>query len=278
VKAFLDIVRRVKGRVGRALFKYRLPRRPFSYLSRHSVEPVRMLADALSASRPTEDLYHAWRQIPGGHKWWHYFEIYERVLGPLRSRQIRLLEIGVYHGASVAMWRAYLHPQSIIVGLDIDPRCAAFDRPDERVHVRVGDQSDPLFLQRVVDEFGPFDVVIDDGSHVCSHMIKSFDFLFLRGMTNDGIYIAEDTHANFWPGYRDQRYSFVDLCKDLVDLTHAHYVANVGVIPFTLGQDRRVSDALMTRIGAQISEIRFLDSVIVLQRRSSRPLPTIEHL
>lgn len=176
------------------------------------------------------------------------------------------------------MWGKYLHPESVIVGLDIDDACATFNRPTERVHVRIGDQSDVAFLRAVVEEFGPFDVIIDDGSHVCSHMIKTFDYLFLNGLTDAGVYIAEDTHSNFWPGYRDQRYSFIDLCKDLVDLSHAHYFDHYGLDAFTLGTPKRLGEIAVSRIGAQIEEIRFLDSIVVIQRRVDRPLPTVEHL
>ncbi len=237
-----------------------------------------MLAEVGTARRPSEQLYKIWQQIPGGHKWWHYFCVYEKIIGPLRDRPIRFLEVGVYNGGSLAMWRQYLHPESTIVGLDIDPRCAEFSKPGEGVHVRIGDQSDTAFLRAVVDEFGPFDVVIDDGSHICSHMIKTFDFLFLNGLADRGVYFAEDTHSNFWPGYRDQKYSFIDLCKDLVDLSHACYAKSTAISTFTLGDATRASELSLTRIGAQIEEIRFFDSIVVLQRDAHRRLATVEHL
>ena len=272
------IARPVYRRITAALYAYRSPRNPSFHLSPHSIEPIPMKAAADTCGRPTEDLYQIWQTIPGGHKWWHYFRTYERVIGPLRTQPIRLLEVGVYKGGSLAMWRKYLHSESVIVGLDIDRACTAFDQPKERVHVRIGDQSDVEFLRAVVKEFGPFDVVIDDGSHVCSHMIKTFDYLFLNGLTDTGVYIAEDTHSNFWTGWRDQRYSFIDLCKDLVDLSHAHYFCNRGISAFTLGMPSRLEEIAVTRIGAQIDEIRFLDSIVVIQRRVDRPLPTAEHL
>ena len=109
-------------------------------------------------------------------------------------------------------------------------------------------------------------------------MIRSFDYLFLNGLTPSGVYIAEDTHSNLWLDYRDQLYSFLDLCKDLVDLSHAHYFNNLRVPAFTLGSPDRVKEISVSRIGAQIEEIRFLDSIVVIQRRSNRPLPTTEHL
>ena len=173
--------------------------------------------------------------IPGGHKWLHYFEAYQEVFDLLRSRPIRMLEIGVYHGASLAMWRRYLHPDSVIVGIDIDPTCARFEAADRHLHVRIGSQADPVFLAGVVTEFGPFDVILDDGSHVCSHMITSFDELFLAGLRDDGLYIAEDTHTNFWPEFRDQPYSFIDLCKDLVDYMHWHHIVMPHEINYRLG-------------------------------------------
>ena len=105
-----------------------------------------------------------------------------------------------------------------------------------------------------------------------------FDHLFLNGLTDRGVYIAEDTHSNFWLEYRDRPYSFIDLCKDLVDLSHAHYVNHPDIVSFTAGARGRVTEVAITRIGAEIEEIRFLDSIVVIQRRALRPLPTVEHL
>lgn len=272
------VARPIYRKTRAALYRYRVPEGPAAYLSSHSLERVPVKAEGELSSRPAEDLYQIWRTIPGGHKWWHYFRIYESIIGPLRGQPIRLLEVGVYKGGSLAMWRKYLHPESVIVGLDIDDTCTNYDRPAEKVHVRIGDQSNETFLRAVVEEFGPFDVIIDDGSHVCSHMIKTFDYLFLHGLAERGVYIAEDTHSNFWPGYRDQWYSFIDLCKDLVDLSHGQYFDHPGLGAFTLDSPQRLKEISMSRIGAQIEEIRFLDSVVVIQRNANRPLPTVEHL
>jgi hypothetical protein len=48
--------------------------------------------------------------------------------------------------------------------------------------VRIGSQADPEFLRRVVREFGPFDLIIDDGSHHSSHIIATFNHLFDAGL------------------------------------------------------------------------------------------------
>jgi hypothetical protein len=46
---------------------------------------------------------------------------------------------------------------------------------------------------------GPFDVVIDDGSHVSAHQITSFYFLF-NHLRAGGFYVIEDIQTSFWPG------------------------------------------------------------------------------
>ncbi len=56
----------------------------------------------------------------------HYYTfVYEYFLKPVRNKPIGLLEIGVWKGASLRMWEAYL-PQAKIVGVDIDPECARY--------------------------------------------------------------------------------------------------------------------------------------------------------
>lgn len=231
------------------------------------------------ASVPPENaLYELWRGIPGAHKWLHYFEIYEPLFSPLAKRPIRMLEIGVYNGGSLSMWRSYLHPQSIIVGIDIEQACSRFDDPDRGVFVRIGDQSNEDFLRNVVAEFGPFDVILDDGSHVCSHMIASFRHLFLSGLCDNGIYVIEDTHTNFWTSYRDQAYSFVDLAKDLVDLMHSHYAGNEFERKFRLNGPDQVAAIDVPRISAHLKEVSFHDSIILIRKSPLQRLPVSQHL
>ena len=149
--------------------------------------------DAPSQEIVSNALYKLWTTIPDGLKWSHYFPIYETIFGPIRTEPLRILEIGIWRGASLQLWRQYFeHPQTIIVGVDISPECARFDAPTDGVHVRIGSQADPEFLKRVVDEFGPFDLIIDDGSHHSSHIIASFNCLYADGLKDSGIYFVED--------------------------------------------------------------------------------------
>jgi len=160
-------------------------------------------------------LFQIWKaHKPRAHKWTHYFEAYHAIFSLRRPQALRILEIGVDQGASLRLWRQYFdNPETLIVGIDIDATCARFDSARENVHVRIGSQDDAYFLDTVARDFGPFDIIIDDGSHHSSHMIASFNHLFAGALKHDGIYVAEDLHANYWTPHRDTPRSFLDLCK-----------------------------------------------------------------
>jgi hypothetical protein len=127
-------------------------------------------------------------------KWLNYFEIYERYLERYRDKSINFLEIGVQGGGSLQMWKKYFGENSKIVGIDIDPN-TKFE--EEQISVEIGNQSDTEFLKRVVEEHGPFDVIIDDGSHIQSDVLNSFFFLYPT-LKRGGTYIIEDTHTAYF--------------------------------------------------------------------------------
>jgi SAM-dependent methyltransferase len=101
-------------------------------------------------------------------KWKHYFPAYERHLGKFVNTDITFLEIGCGTGGSLQLWKKYLGPHAKIVGIDINEACATFE--EDQIKVRIGDQSDRAFLAKLIDEFGQFEAVLDDGSHMMSHI------------------------------------------------------------------------------------------------------------
>lgn len=204
---------------------------------------------------------------PNIHKLLHYLPVYESALRERRSGPIRMLEIGVARGGSLQMWRRYLHPESTIVGIDIDATTQKFDNPSKRVHVRLGSQTDTAFLQRVIDEFGPFDVILDDGSHMNSHIITTFRYLFPHGLASGGVYIAEDLCANYWTPYRDSWMSFADFTKWLIDAMHAHYQTPLkSELDFRAGDPHRASEIHVPLATTLIEKVEFYDSIAVIHR------------
>lgn len=152
---------------------------------------------------------------------------YDRHLRHLRDEAVRVLEIGIGGygdrpgGGSLAMWRRYFR-RGLIFGLDV------FDKSHVdacRVTSLVGDQNDPAFLRDLAARYGPFDVVIDDGSHVNEHVRTSFHALF-EGLRPGGVYVIEDLWTSFRPGFggviaeKAHPSTSLGMVKDLVDGLH----------------------------------------------------------
>lgn len=173
-----------------------------------------------------------------------YTRWYERHLGHLRDRRIVLLEIGVggYEdptsgGESLRMWKEYF-PLATIVGIDIHDKSAM---AEDRIVIHRGSQDDPAFLDRVAHEHGPFDVIIDDGSHLSPHVIASFRALFPH-LAPDGIYVIEDLQTSYWPEYQgshdlEDPDTSMGFLKHLVDgLNHIEWdVVGYEPTPFDTG-------------------------------------------
>ena len=216
---------------------------------------------------PDNELFRRFQESENVHKWHQYFEVYSTLFEPLRERPIRMLEIGVFRGGSLRMWKDWFHRDSRIVGIDIDPECRQYEDPDHGIFVRIGDQTDGAFLKRVADEFGPFDLILDDGGHTTTQMISSFNHLFCGALAADGIYLVEDTHTNYWPGYVDSRITFIDFCKGLADLIHAPYFGAHSIEPFEFtgrSEDHRLE---LPYIQAWLHGVRFYDSIVVIEKR-----------
>jgi len=141
--------------------------------------------------------------LSGTDKWgvhW-YTQHYARHFQQLRNKPITLLEIGIggydkpeVGGQSLRMWRRYFR-RGKIVGLDYYDKSP---HAEKRIRIYQGDQSDEKLLQRIVAEVGRPDVIIDDGSHLNHHVIKSFEVLFPL-LADDGIYVVEDIQTAYWP-------------------------------------------------------------------------------
>jgi hypothetical protein len=241
--------------------------RPYQWPSyRENVTPEELSSDPL---------YRLWLGTSGGHKWTQYFGVYREVFGALTSQPMRILEIGVLNGAGLRLWRRYFsHPDTVVVGIDILAGCVQFESPNEGIHVRIGSQADPEFLRKLVGEFGPFDLIIDDGSHRSSHMIASFNCLFADGLKESGIYFVEDLHANYWPQWRDTTRSFLDVCKELVEHMHAHYQRGSPELFLVASASQQPMAALeVPIITTMIREIRFFDSMVAVYKTRRRFIP-----
>ncbi len=132
----------------------------------------------------------------------HYMRNYDEFLGPLRQKDLVLLELGIANGDSLRHWAEYF-PSAKIVGLDINPPPPGL--ASARIALYQGEQQDPEILDRIAREQAPggFDVIIDDASHVGQFTRLSFWHLFTRHLKPGGLYFIEDWGTGYWAKYVD---------------------------------------------------------------------------
>jgi hypothetical protein len=172
-----------------------------------------------------------------------YLEYYRHFFGPLRRAKLKLLEIGVgdggasagdrrivgQGGASLRMWKDYF-PNAQIFAIDIVDK-THLEEP--RITIARGDQNDPGFLDDLAKRWGPFDIVIDDGSHVSEHVITSFRALFPH-VKDGGYYVVEDLFFSYDDSSGgsstelNSARTSVGMLKTLVDEMHFKYIAGRG--------------------------------------------------
>jgi len=186
-------------------------------------------------------------------KWRHYFEAYDRHLARFRGTDVHLLEIGVFQGGSLQMWRDYFGPQAIIYGVDINPLCKQFE--DENTHIIIGDQEDRDFLKGLSKSIPRIDVLIDDGGHSMKQQIHTFEELF-KNVSNNGVFLCEDTHTSYWKNYGGgykRRGTFMEYSKGLIDQLNAWHSEDTG--------NFKVDDFTRTA-----RSMHFYDSMVIIEK------------
>jgi len=129
------------------------------------------------------------RDGPGIYKGRHYFDLYVRHLAGFVGREVVVVEVGVYSGGSLGMWKSYFGEHATIHGVDIQEACRVYEA--DGVHIHVGDQADRAFWTQFKQDVPVIDVLIDDGGHHPNEMRVTFEELFPI-LRPGGVYICED--------------------------------------------------------------------------------------
>ena len=124
----------------------------------------------------------------------NFTPIYEMMLGKMRKKPLKILEIGVANGNSLRMWAEYF-PKAQIFGADIDDKSYL---NTDRIKTFRCDQSDRASLKRLIAQTGDVDIIIEDGSHVVAH--QQLTLAMLKPHTK--MYWVEDLHTSdpLWQG------------------------------------------------------------------------------
>ncbi len=146
----------------------------------------------------------------------NYTGKYEVYFSSIKNNNLKILEIGIQNGYSLKTWKEYF-ANSEIYGIDIKD-CSKMD--EDRIKTLKGSQDDLVFLKTVNDKYGPFDIIIDDGSHFNDHMKTSFDFFF-PFLKNGGFYVVEDLNCCYRPDFRRDNTLFMNRLKELLDCVNS---------------------------------------------------------
>ncbi len=140
----------------------------------------------------------------------NYLKYYEQFLNPLKDKPIKLLEMGIWHGDSLRMWKEYF-PVAQIIGMDYEDMS---QYKDERTQIVQCDEADGNQLHELF--YGTnIDVIVNDASHQGHAQIISFETLFPL-MNSGGLYFIEDLLCSYhhWA----EKDSFISYIKrQLVD-------------------------------------------------------------
>lgn len=185
-------------------------------------------------------------------KWLHYFEIYHRHFQKYRNKPITVLEIGVYGGGSMQMWKDYFGPDVRIIGIDINPKCKEYE--DDQIEIYIGSQEDREFLNQLKKEIGSVDILIDDGGHTMNQQIVTFEELY-DWISEDGIYLCEDVHTSYWDAFGggfQKSNTFVEYSKSLIDKLNAWHSESKELFVDSFAQSTH--------------SMHYYDSIIVIEK------------
>lgn len=128
-----------------------------------------------------------------GHK---YCDFYDHHLSSIRYEKLKLFEIGIFDGASLRMWEEYF-PNSEIFGIDILEYPESILINEGRIRSFKLDAGIKNNLLKFKKDYGPFDIVVDDGSHFTNHQFLSWEVF----QSDSKVFIWEDLHTSRIPHY-----------------------------------------------------------------------------
>ena len=142
-----------------------------------------------------------------------YSIYYEKKLNQYKDKNLNILEIGSYSGASAAALIKYL-PKSKVYCFDINISNFKYKSKNINVYgIDINNQKKVLktlskiFLKQ---NFKQFDLIIDDGSHNLSDILISLKFFF-KYVKTKGLYIIEDyKHPNYYKYNRNIDHLLLD--------------------------------------------------------------------
>jgi SAM-dependent methyltransferase len=157
-------------------------------------EPKPAVTCSMSEANPLESYFDTHTTGRGLWKWTHYLDIYHRHFQRFVGKEVHVLEVGVYSGGSLDMWKEYFGPKCHVYGIDIREECKSLET--ESIKIFIGDQANREFWRRFRQEVPTLDILIDDGGHLLEQQIVTLEEM-LPHLRPGGVYVCEDIHGDF---------------------------------------------------------------------------------
>jgi len=205
-------------------------------------------------------------------KWSLYLNEYNRLFESYRDMPIRLLEVGVQNGGSLEIWSKYFSNASTLIGCDINPECGNLNFDDPRIAIIIGDANASAVQDRVLKHSSQFDLIIDDGSHSSSDIIKSFALYFSK-LVEGGIYTIEDLHCSYWENFEGglfDPYSSISFFKRLADvINHEHWGISKTRSDILSGIFAKYGCSIGVDVLSQVHSVEFINSMCVVRKAAA---------
>lgn len=115
--------------------------------------------------------------------------IYEKFFKSIKDEKLKILELGVANGHSIASWHHYFI-NSMIYGIDNKSKDKFFYK-SKRVQYFQIDIFDKQKIKKFINDHGPFDFIIDDSMNTRTAMITNLKNFF-PSLKSGGIFFLED--------------------------------------------------------------------------------------
>ena len=154
-----------------------------------------------------------------------YFDVYEEYFSKYKGKNIIFVEIGIFNGGSLKIWKEYFGPNAKIIGIDINPECKKFE--EDNIDVHIGNQSDPRFWDDFFNQVGNVDIILDDGGHTNLDQIIT-TIKCVDKINDDGVLMVEDTHSSYIELYNSsEKFSFINFAKKIIDDVNYTFPFNI---------------------------------------------------
>ena len=130
----------------------------------------------------------------------NYTSTYAKYLAEMRADHINFVEIGVWHGGSMAMWCKYLPKAKFLfydIANQVKPKADKhIDWTRSRLHIASAYTPESVQVARDYFKNG-IDVLLDDGPHTLHSMVQIVR-LYAPLMNQGGVLMIEDVQSKDW--------------------------------------------------------------------------------